>query len=207
MNNKTKYYFLLNFIFLALVFKSCNTKKHKSDLDITFTPDTLNVGYTYWWPESGPFIGQCGDAFSLVFLGTVTKIDKPTDVAGPLYTSQEGTIQIEHVFKIKDIGTKKYTNQNYFKSDCFNGINVKVGDKVLVTCYDYEDDFTIPGNKSILKVSGLDDLIVKSIKKYIDKDLNPIKIRKDVGAWKKYGLDDALNRIITCKQETLRTTN
>ncbi|WP_291870551.1 hypothetical protein [Maribacter sp.] len=192
---------------MVLGLTSCSSKKHKSDIDITFTTDTLNVGYTYWWPESGPFIGECGEEYALVFLGTINNIDEPTDTAGPLYSSQEGIIQIENVFKIKDLGKNKYTNQNYFKSDCFNSLDLTIGDKVLVVCYDYEDNFSIPGNKSILKVSGLDDPIVKSIKKYIDKDLNPIKIRKDVDYWKKYDLDGGLNRILKCKQASLHSTD
>lgn len=188
-----------------LMLSACNLrKKGKSDIEIEFTIDTLSVGYTYWWPESGPFIGECATEFSLVFRGVVTELEEPTDAAGPLYNSQNGIIKIEQVYKIKDLQENKYTNQNYFKSDCFNGLDLKVGDAVLVTCYDYEDDYTIPGNKSILKITGEEDPIIRSIKKYIDKDQNPIKIKKDVKIWEKYNLDADLQKQINCKKEMLK---
>lgn len=188
-----------------ILLSACNSrKKGKSDIDIVFTADTLSVGYTYWWPESGPFIGECGTEFSLVFRGVVTELAKPTDAAGPLYTSQNGIIKIEQLYKIKGLEEAKYTNQNYFKSDCFNGLDLKVGDAVLVTCYDYEDSYTIPGGNSILKIDGAEDPIIPSIKKYIDKDQNPIKIRKDVKLWKKYNLDTDLQKQINCKKEMLK---
>ncbi|RKR14671.1 hypothetical protein CLV91_0749 [Maribacter vaceletii] len=198
---------LLSFfgITAIIMLNACNSrKKGKSDIEVIFTPDTLNVGYTYWWPESGPFIGECSTELSLVFRGIVTELDEPTEEAGPLYTSQNGIIRIEQVYKIKDLGTNKYTNQNYFKSDCFNGLDLKIGDAVLVTCYDYEEDYTIPGNKSILKISGIEDSIITSIKKFIDKDQNPIKIRKDLKTWKKHKLDIALEKQIHCKKEMLK---
>ena len=205
MNNKTKYFLLFNLICSILLSWSCNTrKKAKSDIEVVFTPDTLTTGYTYWWPESGPFIGECSTELSLVFRGIVTGLEKPTEEAGPLYTSQNGIIRIEQLYKIKDLGGNKYTNQNYFKSDCFSGLDLKVGDAVLVSCYDYEGDFTIPGKKSILKISGDSDPIIKSIKKYIDKDQNPIKIRKDLKVWKKHQLDTALEKQILCKKEMLK---
>ena len=205
MNNKIKFFVLFHLFFVMLFSFSCNSrKKGKSDIKVLFTPDTLTAGYTYWWPESGPFIGECSTELSLVFRGVVTQLKEPTNEAGPLYTSQDGIIKLEQVYKIKDIGANKYTNQNYFKTDCFNGLDLKVGDAVLVSCYDYEGDYTIPGEKSILKISGDSDPIIKSIKKYLDKDQNPIKIRKDIKLWEKHFLDSALEKQIRCKQEMLK---
>jgi len=190
------------FIVLILIYSCNRSKQTKSNIDLEFTQDTLNVGYTYWWPESGPFIGQCGDELSLVFSGTITDILESTDEAGPLYNSQKGFIQIDRVFKIKDLGTKSYTNQQFFVSDCFDGLQLKKNDHVLVFCYDYENDFSIPGVQSILKIESLDDPLITSIKKYINADQNPSKIKKDMKLWEKHGLGEALERIIQCYENT-----
>ncbi len=191
---------LLFTVFLVILsMYSCNrSKRTQRDIAIEFTQDTLDVGYTYWWPESGPFIGQCGDELSLVFSGTITDILEPTDEAGPLYNSQKGYIQIDRVFKIKELEAKSYTNQQFFVSDCFDGLELKKDDPVLVFCYDYENDLSIPGGQSILKIDSLDDPLITSIKRYIDADQNPSKIKKDMKLWAKYGLDDALERMIQC---------
>ena len=189
-------------LFALLITASCEIgKKSKSDIEIEFVQDTLNVGYTYWWPQSGPFIGSCGDELSFVFVGTVTDLLEPTDDAGPLYTPQQGFIRIERVFKIKDLGSNNYANQQFFTSDCFHGMEIGPGDQVLIFCYDYEDDYTIPGKSSILKINGLDDPIIKSIRKYIDSDQDPNKLLKDMELWKKYGLKEDLQQIIDCKKE------
>lgn len=187
-------------ILLALLFLfSCEiAKKSKSDIDIEFVQDTLNVGYTYWWPESGPFIGQCGDELSLVFSGTLTDLNPPTDDAGPLYTSQKGTISINQVFKIKNLGENTYANQKFITTDCFNGLDLRIGDQVFVFCYDYEGGYTLPGDKSILKISGPEDPLVTSVRKYIDSDQNALKLEKDVGLWAKEGLGRKLQEIIEC---------
>lgn len=191
---------LFGFIVLIVVGISCTPKKQgKSDIEIGFTQDTLEVGYTYWWPESGPFIGHCGDELSLVFSGTITNILKPSDEAGPLYTSQKGYVQIDRVFKIKDLGTKSYSSQQFFVSDCFDGLDLKKDDQVLVFCYDYENDLSIPGNKSILKIESFDDPMINSIKKYIDNDQNPAKIKKDLKLWEQHGQGDALERVLECR--------
>ena len=192
------YYFLMLLVFSLT---SCNTKKSKSDIEIEFVQDTLNVGYTYWWPQSGPFIGACGDELSLVVLGTITDLEQPNDDAGPLYTSQKGTVKIKQVYKIKDLGIKNYANQKFITTDCFEGLNFKTGDNVLVLCYDFEDDYTIPGNKSILKVTGIDDPLITSIRNYIDSDQNALKMKKDIGLWAQQRLGRRLQEIIACAEE------
>ncbi|NND78845.1 MAG: hypothetical protein HKN53_03015 [Maribacter sp.] len=184
---------------LISLFSCKRSKQAKSDIPIEFTQDTLAVGYTYWWPESGPFIGQCGDELSLVFSGTITDILAPTEEAGPLYKSQKGYIKIDRVFKIKDLGEKGYANQQFFVSDCFDGLELKKDDLVLVFCYDYENDLSIPGGQSIIKIDALDDPLITSIKSYINADQNPSKIKKDMKLWAKYGLDTALKKMIQCQ--------
>jgi hypothetical protein len=190
------------FITLLLIYSCNRSKQTKSDIVIEFTQDTLAVGYTYWWPESGPFIGQCGDELALVFSGTLTDILEPTDEAGPLYNAQRGYIQIDRVFKIKELETKSYANQQFFVSDCFDGLELKKDDPVLVFCYDYENGISIPGGQSILKIDSLDDPLITSVKRYIDADQNPSKIKKDKKLWAKHGLDDALERILGCQTST-----
>lgn len=191
--------FLLLFYCFALI--SCNSKKKESDIEIEFVQDTLELGYTYWWPESGPFIGQCGDELSLVFSGTLTDLQQPNEDAGPLYTSQKGTIEINRVYKIKNLGDSSYANQKYIITDCFDGLDLDTDDRVLVFCYDFEDDYTIPGGKSIIKITDMDDPLIASIKRYIDSDQNAEQIKKDVGIWAKEGLGRKLQEVIKCAEE------
>lgn len=192
---------IMAFGILALTLACDVGKKKASDLNIAFTQDTLTVGYTYWWPESGPFIGSCGEELSLVFTGIVSALKAPTDAAGPLYISREGIITIENVFKIKDLGAQRYKGQKYFLSDCFNDLDLDVGDTVLVVCYDYEGAYSIPGNNSILKIDDFDDPLIKSLKTYIDMGQNPLKLIDDRGLWATHGLGRKLEELIKCKEE------
>ncbi len=194
--------FTKNVIFFLVIttgiLLSCNPKKAKSDIDITFTPDTLNVGYTYWWPESGPFIGSCGEELSLVLVGTLVALDAPNDDPGPLYTAQRGVVQIEKVFKIKALEEHTYASQQFLTTDCFYGSGLTEGDQVLVSCYDYEGDYSIPGGKSILKIKGLDVPLINSIKTYIDTDQDPKSIENDFELWAEQGMGKALLQLLDC---------
>lgn len=180
----------------------CQSRKSKSDIEITFIQDTLDIGYTYWWPQSGPFVGNCGEELSLVFAGILTELEKPNKNAGPLYTVQEGIIEIERVFKIKEIGINSYANQKFVRTDCFYDLGITVGDTVLVSCYEFEDAYSIPGGKSILKIRSFDDPIVTSLRNFIDSDQNPVKLKKDSLLWRTFELDKDLSRIIACREQS-----
>lgn len=197
-----KHYDLCIFSLLLIITSACSSPKSKSDIEIVFTQDTLNVGYTYWWDNSGPFIGYCGEEYALVFTGTLSYLEKPTNEADPLYTSQKGVIELEQVFKIKDPESNVYANQRFFVSDCFDGLELSVGDQVLVFCYAYEGDFCIPGRRSIIKIGGVDHPLVASTKAYIDADQNPSKIIKDTTLWSAYGFGDELVQHIRCRENS-----
>ncbi|MBK8805727.1 MAG: hypothetical protein IPO21_03355 [Bacteroidales bacterium] len=197
---------LISFFVLCCVLTSRSQNINNSKTD------TLTVPYTYWWQSGGPFIGLCGDPYSLVFTGTVTKINKPEtpvtlngDSSIVLYTPQFCIIEINDI-KIKNNPKEAYENsidknsmiEKYFKSDCFYSLRLNEGDKVIVFVYSYENEYSIPSN-SILKIDNFDDPIVLSIEAYIKNNQDPLSIKADTRIWSKYGLDNALKQIIDCR--------
>ncbi|MFC4095928.1 hypothetical protein [Euzebyella saccharophila] len=186
----------------TLFLGSCKEKRQKSDLEITFSQDTLHLGYTYWWDESGPFIGYCGTPHTLIAMGSIVQMDAPNDDAGPLYTSQKGSIQLEKVFLINNPKKNAYHQHGYLNTDCFYKSGLKIGDKVLVFCYEYDDELIIPGQESIIPIGDWNHPLVNSTKTFIDKDENPLKIEKDTTLWEAYGHGTSLKRIIECRETT-----
>ena len=134
--------------------------------------DTLKVPFTYWFPSGGPFTGLCGNPYSLVFTGTVSKLYSPKgpfptgrNVGEVFYSPQTGIILINDI-KYKTAPTEGYSKkqghtydgEGYFISDCFNDLKLKEGDKVIAFVYSYEGEYCIPGN-SILKLNNFKDSI------------------------------------------------
>lgn len=172
--------------------------------------NTLQVGYTYWWTNGGPFIGLCGDEYSLVFTGTIVRIDQPSvpvsaGGSDTMYIPRNGLIKIEEM-KCKHRPAESYRTkagagykgQAYFSSDCFSGSGLRPGDKVIVFVYSYEGDYSIPSG-SILKLKSFDDPAVRSIERYIKSGQDALAIKGDMAIWRKYGLDRQLKQIIDCR--------
>ncbi|MGD1891376.1 MAG: hypothetical protein ACFB15_12390 [Cyclobacteriaceae bacterium] len=201
MDNKN-----ISFIILVLattLFGYGQTNNHlRGKKGINDNLDTLDIGYTYWWSDSGPFIGLCGENYSLVFLGIVRDINSPMKDTTLLYTSQEGIIEITETIKARRLQKENYNSHKYFSSDCFYNSDVNGGDTVMVFCYEYEGSYSIPGPKSIMKIDGFDDPTVRSIRKYIQMGENPITLKEDMDLWKSKGLENKLKQIIECREET-----
>jgi hypothetical protein len=207
-----KFFKTLIFLLASIALTNCadGTSKNKQDTAKN-NSDTLRVAYTYWWPSGGPFIGLCGDAYSLVFTGTVMKVNKPStpnpengENTSVSYTAQSGLIKIKDI-KVKNplkeghnkhLG-KNYNGESYFKSDCFYDLQLKEGDKVIVFVYSYEGEYSIPRN-SIVKIKSFEDPIVLSIEKYILNNQDPLVIRADTSLWREHGFGSSLKQIIEC---------
>ena len=194
---------LLTLALALLTIFSCGQSNNKTpkDTKAIIKSDTLKVPYTYWWTDSGPFIGMCGEKYALVFLGRVTRIHAPIQDSTSLYIPQEGLIEILEILEKSALAKEKYSGQKYFSSDCFYGSEVEKGDTVMIFCYEYEGRIAIPG--SIVKIDGFDAPIVRSIKKYIEADQNPIVIKEDMELWNEKGFGNALQQIIECKENLI----
>lgn len=159
---------------------------------------TFEVDYAYWWSQTGPFLGYCGDEYSLVFLGTV--VDLRPSIKKQDYFSQKGIIRVDTILTSKALDKNKYKGEEIVITESFYQTKVEEEDQVLVFCYDYEGNYVTPGFKSILIVNGLQDTKVQSIMKYIKSDQNPMSIEDDILIWDKVALGSDLRQIISCKK-------
>ncbi|MBW1298879.1 hypothetical protein [Aquimarina litoralis] len=198
---------IISTMLFVLICTGCSKNAHKLKPVSTNSPiekesvsklDTLHVGYTYWWPQTGPFIGNCGERYSLVFLGIVDQVYEKKKEEH--YVSQKGVIKISDVLYATSLAKDTFKEENYFVSDCFAQSDITKGDKVVVFCYEYEGKFSNPGGKSILKIKDYNSPIVKSVEEYIKSDQNPLAIKEDVSLWKQHQLDTSLKQLISCKE-------
>lgn len=198
--------YLLIILFISFHLFSCIRTDTPSKLDTYESSynDTIDVGFTYWWNNSGPFIGACGEHYSLAFTGVIKQVDTPIIDSSLLYIPQKGVVKIHTILKANKNFNKEYTGKKHFTSDCFYKSNATKGDTVIVFCYEYEDSVCIPGPRSIIKIRGFDDPLVNSIKNYIQQDENPIVLKGDMELWKSKGFEHELRQIITCAEETLK---
>lgn len=163
--------------------------------------DTLLVAYSYWWPQAGPFIGNCAQPYSLAFIGTIRNIEQPLPKGeGQSYISQWGTISIDEVLAKRTLENEHFHEEAYTAFDCFNGTAFKQDDRVLVFIYEYEGGYVIPGSEAIIKISGENDPKVKSIRTYITSNYDPLTIETDLNLWKEIDQADALKQLIDCKR-------
>lgn len=202
--NQTKSTFIILIVLMsAYVFSRQNSteiRTNEMERIVDSNSDTLSAVYTYWWTNSGPFIGLCGDKYALVFLGTMTEIAIPVNQTSSSYVPQIGVIQITEILKKENLEKQKYENQKYFSSDCFDQTTLKEGDSVLVFCYAYEGNYCIPGQNSIVKITGKDDPVLLSIKKYVKADQNANEIKDDMALWEEKGFGNELKQILECKE-------
>ncbi|MFK8104880.1 MAG: hypothetical protein AB8G15_20345 [Saprospiraceae bacterium] len=162
-----------------------------------FKEDSLSIAYTYWWPASGPFIGMCGDQYSLVVTGTITALAAKQPQEN--FVAQRGTITLHEKIWSQATAQQKYQGEKFMVADAFAKTGVELGDKVLVFIYAYEGVYALPGGKSILKIEQFDGPEVQAIRKYIAAEQNPLVLQNDLELWAKYQLDEALQTIIDCR--------
>ncbi len=160
--------------------------------------DTLDVAYTYWWSEAGPFIGLCGDKYALVVVGEITTINSASETQNDGHVKQEGVIKIHEVMVNQQLPKQSYQHEQFLKSDGFYDSKLTIGDKVIMFCYAYEGRLAMPGAGAIVKIEQQDDPRLSSIKKYIKSDQNALTIKDDVSIWEEVGHGKALIKILAC---------
>lgn len=159
--------------------------------------DTISVGYSYWWPYSGPFLFPREESVALVFYGKIVRVGPPMEDSNLLYISQTGVVKIEEIYHRKDVERWNYKNQSYFKSDCFYGMDLKPGDPVLVSCYEYEKSYAIPGVKSVLPLKDGDQKVLQSINKYFKGKYK--NLLRDSTIWEQYELKNQFKNAVNYK--------
>ncbi|MEO0896609.1 MAG: hypothetical protein AAFY71_09440 [Bacteroidota bacterium] len=203
------------FICFAFTFSSCqqsqrptdSTEQENTEVRSELNNDIFKVPYTYWWDKAGPFIGLCGSKYSFVFLGEVKSLGNIIQDSASLYTSQKGQITIETILHTQKQEKKSYEGQGIFESDCFFGSDFRIGDLVMVFCYEYEGEVSIPGKRSIVKLKSKNDPLIESIKTYIAGDQQAILLKNDMALWEAAGYGDDLGQIIDCAEMTMEEKN
>ena len=192
------------FVFFLIACEQIQEKKDQNPIQQSIQEikpekeELLDVGYTFWWPHSGPFIGLCGTPYAFVFKGTVIEIADTISVGHLEVKKQNGKIEIQVFMALEQPDKQKYTGQKYFTSDCFYGLDLKVGDKVMGFCYEYEGYFAIPGGKSLLKIDHWNDPLVRAIGQYLENGRNPYSVSDQMELWEKYDLVEDLKRNMEC---------
>ena len=102
-----------SFLFLIIFIHSLVSFSQNEIIDDS---NTINVGYTYWWPNADPLLNYSAEKCPLVFIGKLINLDKaiiPKEDEAPVIT-QKGTIEIITVIK------REVTVENHVDSHCFN---------------------------------------------------------------------------------------
>ena len=185
---------------IAITYTACKPVK-KSPIALSQNAkDTLNLGYMYWANDMTPF--GFGSRYSLIVLGTVTKINPPSkNDKNALYTSVEGHIVIQEAILDSKAHNRDMETIGYLETDCFENTTLVEGDQVLVFCVSYEGDYAITGRQSIIKIPTNDKRYITSLKKYIDASYDPTVIENDIDLWSKLAVGKALEEYIKTYKE------
>ncbi|WP_299767580.1 hypothetical protein [uncultured Dokdonia sp.] len=201
---KTFYTPILLIAFTLLITTACQS--HKNIQPNVIKTDTLDLGYMYWANDFTPF--GFGSRYSLILLGTVTKIENPAEVSeDAIYTSVEGHITIKEVILDSKSHGNDMNSIGSITTDCFEGTTLSNGDQVLVFCVSYEGNYAITGKQSIIKIPKNDKRYITSIKKYINASYDPRIIEKDIELWRKVAVGDALENYLKEYKDYLKEKN
>lgn len=169
-----------------------------SHVDSKENIDTLRVGYTYWWPQSSPFINPCGGGHSLVLYGEIADMQEPIFDEDRLYTPQTGVIKIIDVLYLSEGKQQHYNAEEMMVTDCFYEAGLDTGQQVMVFCYEYEDYFSIPGKECIVPISGPTDNVLLSMLKYYTAEKDVKEILESSEHWEEKGYSLEMKMLGAC---------